>query len=43
MARLHGNLAVRGFRVIPYGTHLHVQSWPAGAARSSGLLAAVGA
>jgi hypothetical protein len=31
-----------GFTVIEYPTHLHVQTFPAGLARSSGLLDAVG-
>ena len=32
-----------GFVVVPTSTHIHVQTWPAGVARRSGLLAAVGA
>ncbi len=42
-SRLTVALQSQGFRVVPASTHLHVQVWPAGLARSSGLLAAVGA
>lgn len=35
-------LGARGLVVVPYPTHLHVQAWPAGVARRSGLLDVLG-
>lgn len=35
-------LLAAGFHVVNEGTHVHAQVWPAGVARSSGLLSALG-
>lgn len=35
-------MRARGLVVVPYPTHLHVQAWPAGIARRTGLLDALG-
>lgn len=40
--QLVANLTNSGLIAIDEGDHVHVQAWPAGVARSSGVLASVG-